>query len=117
MRLSHNVQPQVAAAMEAVVLRGLLQAKQQQQQAQGVLQLQPQQLCLQEFHCVFAGSSTDALLQQLPYSLTELSLGNTFGAMPCSVSSSTLAAFTRLRSLSMSLHAGNLPPSLDGLTA
>jgi hypothetical protein len=115
MHLSHSVQPQIAAAMEAVVLRGLLQAK--QQQAHGVLQLQPQQLCLQEFHSVFAGSSTDALLQQLPNSLTELDLGNTFGAMPCSVSSSTLAAFTRLRSLSMSLQGGHLPPSLDGLTA
>jgi hypothetical protein len=109
-------QPQVAA-MEAAVLRGLQQAKQQQQQAQGWSQQQPQQLCLQDFHTMFAGSSTDALLQELPSSLTWLSLSNGFGATPCCLKSSTLAAFTRLRSLSMSLSEGHLLPSLAGLTA
>jgi hypothetical protein len=112
MRLVADIQE--AAAMEAAVLRGLQQAKQQQTQG---LQLQPQQLCLQDFHTVLAGSSTDALLQELPTSLTQLSLNNTFSAAPCNVSSSTLAAFTRLRSLSVSLSVGQLLPTLDRLTA
>jgi hypothetical protein len=82
-----DVQPQVAAAMEAAVLSGLQQVKQQQQ------------LYLKGFHTDFAGRSTDALLQELPSSLTQLDLYKMYGTLSCGLSSSTVAAFTRLRSL------------------
>jgi hypothetical protein len=108
-----------AAAIEAAVVRGLQQAKQQQQQqqqAQGWSQLQPQQLYLQDVHHMFAGSSTDAMLQQLPSSLTRLDLSSTNRAQLCSLSSTTLAAFTRLRSLSIIMEGSHWPPSVK-LTA
>lgn len=65
---------------------------------------------------MLAGSSADALLQQLPRSLTQLGLLNAHGAAPCSVSGSTLA-LTRLRVLKLSLKGGGLPPLLDALPA
>jgi hypothetical protein len=105
----------MAEAMQATLLFGLLDFKKKQKQAHS--SQQQQQLGLQEFGISFAGSWTDQLLRELPRTLTVLSLTNRQGGAACDFRSSTLAAFTRLRSLKINLEAGIMPPLHEALPA